>query len=136
MKCHALGQTTHEAMRCEEKYRLPRATDNLRDVLGCYWPLLLFLPLPLPQGGTGLYHAPGVKSVLVRKKQIVRQTGLHAKEHLNAICPQDGSATDGRPALLGGQEGENCDAKTKTQAGLVGHMSRKTKQRRVRKKKL
>ena len=48
------GQTTHEASIGDEQYSRS-AWRNFLDVFGKYWYLTLFLPLPLPQQGSGLY---------------------------------------------------------------------------------
>ena len=51
------GQTTYEAWRGMETYAQRHITDNLKDVFGQFWPLLILAPLPLPQYGDGTYRS-------------------------------------------------------------------------------
>lgn len=52
------GQTTYEVRNGSSRYSKASVKDNFRDVFGRHWPLLFFLPLPLPQAGNGCYSSP------------------------------------------------------------------------------
>ncbi|PVD26114.1 hypothetical protein C0Q70_13782 [Pomacea canaliculata] len=54
----ASGQTTYEVRNGSSRYSKASVKDNFRDVFGRHWPLLFFLPLPLPQAGNGCYSSP------------------------------------------------------------------------------